>query len=242
MSRPDATPVTVTTDSSFGDGTIRESHPAFGMVSITHTQGRRHLFGSALESHQNYVVLRIKRAERNHSLGRDWFFAREQYIEIALSHAQYAAMISTPNTGDGVPCTIAWVKGEGMIPDFEPTETETAKVRATVEEKTRALEGALREARAEIEKLLEKSPAKTRNAVLGALDTASRKSVGGVPFYVESVREAVEKTVSHAKAEVESFITSAVHRIGLGEIAKRGEDALKLLSGPAEKHDDVEGS
>ncbi len=240
MTRPEATPVTVTTDSSFGDGTQRENHPAFGMVSITHTTGQRHLFGSALESHQHYVTLRVKRAERNHSLGRDWFFARSQIVEIALSHAQYAAMISTPNTGDGVPCTLQWVVDEGVIPDFEQTETETAKVRATVEEKTRALEGALREARAEIEKLLEKSPAKTRASVLATLDRAVHKTIGGVPFYAESVREAVEKTVSHAKAEVEAFVASAIYRVGLGEIAKRGADALKLLDGPV-RPDDVEG-
>ena len=93
-----------------------EAHPCYGMISVhRQTGGHTKLFGSPLDSHPSTIAITIREAERHHNLSSDWFFARKPIIEIDLSPMQYAEMITTPNVGSGVPCTIRYRHTEGLM-------------------------------------------------------------------------------------------------------------------------------
>ena len=98
----------------FGPDDVTElHHDAFGMIGVTIvTGGSDTLFGSDLK-HGQTVRIRIKRArsQRNHS--RDSFFAEDSLVEVTLSHTQFAEMITSPNRGDGIPCTINYAPERG---------------------------------------------------------------------------------------------------------------------------------
>lgn len=50
----------------------------------------------------------------------------------------------------------------------------------------------------------------------------------GLPFYLDSLKEAVEYTKVEAKADIESYAASLIHRTGL-EVLKNPEKVEKLL-------------
>ena len=237
MSRPrndsnyPETPVTVTEDDSPMGGTV-ESHPAFGMIGISNVNASGdgvRLFGSRLRGHTGFIKITIHRAERRHTIARDWYFARETVAEVWLSHSQLAEMITTPNQGDGVPCTIVRVRGES-IPTFIPTETESEKIRANVKEKASKIVADLRAARARTEKALEGVPAKVRNAALAEFDRAITEVGSNLPYYAESLNESLEHSTAEAKAEIEAFISGAVRAAGLKSIADN--NGMLSLPGP----------
>lgn len=93
-------------------GETIQSHPAFGLVktSRVHTTGIR-LFDSELKHHE-YIEIGVYEAEmtmdREHPTPRRSTYKRRPIVEIRLSQAQWAAMVSSFGVGDGVPCTISY--------------------------------------------------------------------------------------------------------------------------------------
>src|SRR5437868_8231795 len=85
-----------------------EQHPAFGMIGasrVSHSPPGAVLFDSDVQ-HQHYVVVRVRTAARRRDLNRDYLYADQQIVEVAMSEAQWASFVSSMNTGDGVPCTL----------------------------------------------------------------------------------------------------------------------------------------
>lgn len=86
-------------------GETIQSHPAFGLVktSRVHTTGIR-LFDSELKHHE-YIEIGVYEAEmtmdREHPTPRRSTYKRRPIVEIRLSQAQWAAMVSSFGVGDG---------------------------------------------------------------------------------------------------------------------------------------------
>lgn len=93
-----------------------ETHESYGMVGLSRfTCGGgkgMNLFGSSIQ-HYSGMTLTIREAVKRRNLNREWYGGRRIIAEVTLSPAQFAEMIMTPNVGDGVPCTINFVTGEG---------------------------------------------------------------------------------------------------------------------------------
>ena len=81
----------------------REEHESYGLVGVSRISGSdRNLFGSSIR-HKNTMMLRVKRANKERHLNRDWYHANETIVEVEMSPVQYAEMISSPNVGEGIP-------------------------------------------------------------------------------------------------------------------------------------------
>ena len=92
------------------------NHPAFGMVGFYHTHGGKEvLFGSSIE-HNNTVVLELKHGYSRRGLHNDYFYGKGLIARVEMSFSQFAELISSPNNGSGVPCTIRYIEKEGRIP------------------------------------------------------------------------------------------------------------------------------
>ena len=77
------------------------THPSYGMVQFSRvTGGNCRLFGSALEGHNHRIELRIFEAEMHidHDLHMERPYGKGQIIEVALSAAQFAELLTTMNS------------------------------------------------------------------------------------------------------------------------------------------------
>lgn len=103
--------ITSTPDDRMSD-TI-ERHPAYAQIGASRVSGQTFLYGSDF-AHQHYITISIQASELHRGLSRDWPVARQEYIEVALSEAQWATFVSTLNVGQGVQCTLNHKDGKGI--------------------------------------------------------------------------------------------------------------------------------
>ena len=198
-----------------------EEHPAFAMIGASRVQGTHHaLFGSDFE-HQHFITITIKGARVIRDLSSDWYSTAglPTYIEVSMSMYQWAEFISTLNVGDGVPCTIEFIGGEGHIPAIDKVEDRRQQLREEVSD-TQA------DAIKAIEALRDAAPNKKLRDLA---ETALREMRSNLPFVAKQFDEHAEKTVARAKVEIETYITNAIHRAGVAALSG-GQPPFKVLS------------
>jgi len=204
------------------------THPSYGLVGFSRASvcgmKNRRMFGSAIGKHFNIVLLEIRRAEQHHHLSRDWFHGREELIRVELSEAQFASLLTNMNSGDGVPCTITYVKGEGRIdpPPDEPVEAE--RVRRGFEEKFQKFRDEFAGMAKRAHEILGKAGAKKaeRDEMIRMFERAAGYMENNAGFVVEQFAEATEKVVTHAKAEVDAFVANAARVTGMERLKEMG--------------------
>ena len=212
---------------TYGNDTGRLfEHESYGMIGVSRVSsgaGRR-FFGSSLESVPSYLMITVCRATREHSLSHDRHSGSgQEVIRLRLTPAQYAEMISNPNVGYGVPCTLEHV---GMKRCEEPpeVESEASLVREKFAEDLADLPNKVVEGRKEILDMLEttKIPQKAKDVILHSYDKATKWARhGNFDFALTSFQEAVERTVTEAKQEIDAFTTHAVHAAGLEALTEK---------------------
>lgn len=202
-----------------------ETHPSWGMVGIYRTQGggKRQLFGSVLSDHHSTVHLRICRGERKHDLGRDWFSGREEIIDVELSAAQFAEFITTPNVGSGVPCTIRSLN-RAQVEPAPPAKIEADRVQDYFRDTMQDIKKRMNDLVTNVNDTLDKKTlsVKDKDSIRKDIAMLFQRLTSDLPFVSEQFQEAADKVVSATKAEVDAFMTGAIHRAGLETIAKTG--------------------
>jgi hypothetical protein len=198
-----------------------ETHESFGTICISRQSGGGlDLFGSSVKHHES-ITIRISRAERKRALHRDWIHSTTPLVEVVLSPVQFADAITHLNFGDGTPCTLDRVAGKQMPPCPAYTQREQFE---------KEFEGDVKRVTAEAAEIGKEVVGKLRGK--GQLSAADRKELAdqidqllmhvrsNMPFVHKQFNEAMEKTVGECKGEVEAFITSKVHRLGLEALAE----------------------
>lgn len=214
-------------------------HESYGMVGLSRCTGSARLFGSAIPRHGHFICLRVSEGERNHHLSRDWYRARKNLIEVWLSAAQFADMVTGMNMGEGVPCTIKRLHGK-LLEEPPDLKTEAEKVQTDFSTDLQDLVTQLKGARKEIEGILEQKSIKVadRKTILARVNKMVQEIEANVPFVLQSFQEASDKVVTHAKAEVEAFTTARVIAAGVKAIGEQQElPALKEANEEKEKRD-----
>lgn len=201
-------------------------HPSYGMISVHRQQGGKDsLFGSSIQRHYSTIVITIKEGVRRHELSRDWYHGEKIVCEVELTHAQFAEMITTPNVGDGVPCTIRYTRDGKFVRVEDPPHqvVEAEKIRLNFSEGTKKFVKQIEKAKKEIETLLlgKKPPSKdARKRAVGILDRIIMELTSNEPFRVSQFNEAIEKVIVAAKGEIDGFVTRAVMATGLKELQR----------------------
>lgn len=212
-------------DSVLGE---KQTHPAFGMIGIGQTTGQVVLVGSAVR-HQNFITLTIKEAIRYTDEYRESYFGDKTICEVYMSHAQLAEMLFSNNQGDGVPCTIRYATGDKEsrrpTPPFESLIKKHTDDMITVLQKT--LDRA-RDLAAQAEKLIQTKTLKAadREQMRFLAMKIVQDIESNMAYAMQCVDEKVEKSVAHAKAEIESFMSMQFKAAGIEHLKK---DAPKLL-------------
>jgi hypothetical protein len=209
--RPEAP---ITRDAETGE----ERHPAWGLVGVhrvsTGPEGAD-LFDSDVR-HRQSMVLTIREAYRKRDLGHDYIGTdgRAPLVEIQMSLAQWASFISSPNSGDGVPCTIRAREGDPMVPGV-PHDPRLAQ---SIDE----VRGAADDAFAAVQKAFDAYAEKKSAANLRTLKAAIANAPGNAEFAGKKLTEHAESVVQRARADVEAMVDAAAAQRGLapGDLAE----------------------
>jgi hypothetical protein len=213
------------------DETTRYTHPSYGIIGFNRVScgGNTRLFGSALDQHYHTIRVRIGRAERATEHGLDRFRSLSEIIEIELSAAQFAEAITAMNVGDGVPCTIRRLTGQGRIedPPYTPNASDHAKI--DFKARMRTFADSLATLRKDVERATEGKTitAAVRATIRDGVNAIATEVSSNLPFFVECYEEAVTKVSAAAKAEADAWLTAAIHRAGLGALRSQLPGAAK---------------
>lgn len=194
-----------------------KTHDSWGMVGIYHQHhGGRELFGSDVINH-NTICLKIKTAQCSRELGKDWVMGDKTLIEICLSANQFADLLTNANMGDGVPCTIEYAAGKGMI-EYKP---QKPKLEIIEEERDKLAEKTVSDLESGIvmikELIANKKLSKSAGEeLLSKVGGAYSSLVGGSKeFFKKQAKQEVNDMVTEAKRQVQSYVDNKIYNTGL---------------------------
>lgn len=204
-------PVTVKEERGYRQDGTRTTHPAFAQIGAHRISGRANLHGSDF-SHNHYVVIRVRRSELNRDLNRDWHYARDEYIEVALSESQWATFVSSLNMGDGTPCTLTALNGK-MVPGLPDPKSRADQFADELEGRLGKMADRIRKQIAEIDDM---GLPKGKAAILkSGLERTLTDLVANLPFVAKQFDEHMEEVVESGKQEIHGYMTSHLQRAGL---------------------------
>jgi len=215
MTRPIEQPETKTGRSPRDDSVT--THPAFAQIGASRVSGNTALYDSDFQ-HNHYMTISIRRSELHRGLNRDWHFGREEIIHVALTEAQWATFVSSPNMGSGVPCTIEYLNGQ-MIPRLPEPESR-------VEQFSEEMKASLDNALDRLDNLI--AGAKTK-AQAEEMRMLRQQLVSNLPFVAKQFDRHAETTVEKAKQEIHGYMTSLLQRAGLESLS--GSDLPLQIEG-----------
>jgi hypothetical protein len=204
----------------------KHEHESYGMIGISNQYSNiaQPLFGSSIK-HDRFISLRIKTANVERNLHQGWFFGKDEIIEVLLSASQFTQMITSPNLGDGVPCTITHHNGERKEkpPYMGQNEIFSEELK---DDFKKAMKDADELIATSTELLTKKGNLKVseKKELLRQIKALSQHIHSNMPFVHKQFTRAMDKTVNVAKAEIENFYNST--------IMKLGKKALKKLNKP----------
>lgn len=208
----------------------REEHDAYGMIGISRIHGSQPMFGSHVKTHPTYIQITVKRGVRITEDGTDWYMGgNREVIRLRMSAAQFADMLTNMNIGDGVPCTLEHILMERM-PDLPTEPIEAERVKIHFKEQCQEIDKKLTEDSQSISEILAKKSigVADRKVIQDRLNSLHTTIRSNLPFVLELFEEASEKVVTHAKAEIDSFMGAVLQSAGVKSL--KGE-LSKLLQG-----------
>lgn len=184
-----------------------EEHPSWIVVGVS--RGNVSPPGAALFDsdirHQHAMTVRVSRARRKRDLHRDWIGGGRQLMEFTFSEAQWAAFVSAPNSGTGVPATLDW-HGDDV-----PRAPHDPRLAHSMDE----VRDAATRAQQEVKRALEEYKEKKTVGNLRHLEAMIDNMPANLVFAAESLTEHAENVVQKAKADIEAFVVGKADQLRL---------------------------
>jgi hypothetical protein len=217
-----------------------ETHPSYGCIGLNQSSGRGVLFGSEVV-HQHFISLTISEARRVVDEPREFVMPERELIQVEMTQAQFAEMITSPNRGGGTPCTIARFTGDDGEPWVHPRhggrpsppdpEPYTQRYKSAMGERADKVVEFIAKAKSMIDELMD-GKTKPTKATLGALQSALHMAKmnieSNLPYVMEEMEEGIEKRMATAINEFESYVAFSLQTKGLQHLAA---DAPRLNAG-----------
>lgn len=206
-----------------GQDSLTTRHPAFAMIGASRRSGTCVLHGSDF-IHHNSVAITIKSCELHRHLNHDWPHAVKELIEVELSEAQWATLVSSLNVGDGVQCTLRYKDAVEVpnLPDPLPRDKQH------MDEAMKTIENALSKLTALEAKInTMKVSQKQKDELLNETQAARREMQSNAPFVVECFAKHMEGTVEKAKIEVNAYATRHLIQTGIAALGN-AQPAISL--------------
>lgn len=217
---------------------IIKEHPSFGMINLSRRSASvgQVLFGSSIQ-HKETLTISISNGRVNRDLNREWFGEGKELIEIELSSAQFSEFITSPNRS-GIPCTIKHIDRTFVpSPPYENRKDMFSKeFKNTIENMSVNL--------TENSKILENILSKKaigkgdKQEIAALFNEILRTMKSTIPFIETSFVEQMDRTVTEAKSEIESFVARRISEAGIKALLGEGNNAGILLEPKNEKNDE----
>lgn len=238
---------TVSEDASWkGKDSKKITHPAYGMIGLSRctTNPPMHLFGSNIK-HSNFICLSIKTAERSTDGNHEFRFAKKNLIEVWISGTQLGDMLSSMNVGEGVPCTIRYRETDYDIPLIADEDTIVSDSRKALQNRINELTRVANDLCKQSKELLKQPTVKKSDLkeLDNKLDRILVELNSNLGYVAECFDEKVEKTVTHAKGEVDAFVSNVIASAGIKAISEgmvSTELPFKLISINGEEKNEEE--
>lgn len=195
---------------------IPETHESFGLLSFSRVSGTpRSLFGSSIQ-HGDTIKLTISEGKVYRDFQKNRYHGGKELIEVEMSSSQFAEAITTLNVGCGVPVTIQHVMGARKANPPEVDFKERAK--NELKEEMSELGERIEELAKDTKEILTRKGipinAEEKKKILNDLMFLVQEVKSNIPFAHECFQEAVEETVTQAKAEVDACFSTMRERLG----------------------------
>lgn len=189
-----------------------ETHPSFGLArfsKVTSSPGAS-LFDSEIR-HQHYITFTVSTAKRERQLNRDWLYGQEEIIEIAMSHAQFGALVSSFNDGSGVPVTITR-RGQDLVPSPPYAPRMQHSVRE-VEQATDKLVAELAEAVEALRESFDNKAGRKETAdKLRDIEIKLGNAKSNARYTANTFTEHVENVITKARYDIEAAALGAAEK------------------------------
>ena len=202
--------------------TTHESYAVAELSRISSSHSKP-LFGSSI-GHSNTIELRIFEAEHIRSeFSSDRYYGKKNLITVEMSNTQFAELITSFNYGSGIPVTLRRFNGEKKS---DPSSTDKRKQH--IDEfklKMTKFANTLDNDEIRLNELLKKPKlSKADKQEMSMLISHANTNIkNNIPFFELMFEEQVDKTITEAKGEIDSFITNAVTRTGIEALQKEGK-------------------
>lgn len=187
-----------------------------GIIQINRTFGGRNImFGSSIE-HDVVMKLSINTCEVDRSFSKDRYYPVNNIIEIELTPAQYAEMITNLNHGVGVPCTITRFQGKIIKNDLKlKDEVEVFK-----KEYKQNIGEIFDDIKNYINSIDDKKPSapkkikELKERLNGLIYSIEKEG----PFLSNIFNEYIEKVFVEAQAKIENNISLKLQNLGIEKL------------------------
>lgn len=221
----------------------KKQHPGYGMLQLSRSSiggNGTALFGSSI-MHNDVIRLTISNGFMEREDSQDRYYVKTSrkncIVEVDMSYTQFAEAITSLNIGDGVPVTITNIGGQ-PVPQC-PYEDKQKMMRKEVAD---SIARKLNQQAAEVKKLLDEKRVLSksdREWIVDVLKSAGRRLGSDLPFLNELFQEQMDRTVTEAKGEFESYLQNKMNSIALEALAGRIADneihpAVNMIPGAEE--------
>lgn len=202
-------------------------HPAFAMISASRvsTTGMN-LFGSNVPC-SSLMSVKLFHASTKTENGKEYYYPKEEIIEVFLSSAQWAEFLTTMNIYGGVPCTIRSIGNEPVacIAPYKDNVSESG--RKEFKKKMQRIDEAAKTAKRELTSILSKPSLskKDREQIMSLVENIGRYYAENAEHALQLFEEQVDRTVVEAKAEISNFYSNFLLKMGGEAFAKRLKEA-----------------
>lgn len=187
-----------------------ETHPAFGVATVSRVQGSvRNLYQSDM-AHAETIRLSISNSKRIRSYNEDRTTTEENIVEIEMSLAQWGALISSIGIGSGVPVTIL---NSACVPGHIPSIESEPRIQKNIDEVRASSTNSLAAISKSFDGLEtafnEKAGVRVLREKISALHYAIKNAPENSAFAVKQLQKAAENLVAQAKSDIEAHILQA---------------------------------
>lgn len=225
MPRLPDTPVTVTSSSE----DVTKSHPSFGVARFSRISGLATLFGSEIK-HNSFIRFTVCPAVSEWSLHETRIHSHfsPRYVEVDMSAAQFAELITGMGNGTGTPCTIRTIDNK-EIPGFIEQDNLHEQIKDDIKAKGADVTREIDELVALTAKALADSTlSKAKQAaILGSMTRLKMQLDVNLPFILDLYQEAAESVRAKCAAEADAMVTHTIQRLGIERLSELKAESMR---------------
>lgn len=208
--------------------TERHTHESFGQISFTRkVGGNTNFYGSELPQ-DHYISLEVHHSEIERELTQDRYYNKGQILRLRMSSGQFSELITSMNSGTGIPCTLERLQGK-KIESIPVLESRKDFVHRKFEDRMKEFAVKLKTKQDRVKELSNKKTLskEDQKELNWTVEWITQEVTSNIPFFAKCFQETMDDVVFEAKLEVENAIQHKISVLGLNALHEEN----RLLGG-----------